>query len=72
MSFDSACKLHVRGSKQLKLLLVITRALTKSVVVMANKRVLVSVRESGDQPSDPTAKTVSKQATIEVYRFLNL
>jgi len=43
MSFDLACKLFVKGLRQLRLWLVINYTLTKSVVVMANKSVDTSV-----------------------------
>ena len=71
MSLDSACKLLVSGSRELKLLLVITRLLTKLVVVMASRRFDASVRASDDQPSDPSALIDLKQVTIDKRRALN-
>ena len=71
MSMDSACKLLVSDNRELKLLLVITRLPTKSVVVMANRRVDASVRASGDQPTDLSALIDSKHVTIAKCRALN-
>ena len=72
MSLDSDCKLFVRGFRQFKLLLVIKRALTKSVVVIAVRSVDASVSESEDQlPPDPSAEMDSKQETTEENRSLN-
>ena len=71
MSLDSDCKLFVRDFRQFKLLLVITRALTKSVVVIAVRSVDASVSESEDQLPDPSAEMDSKQETTEENRSLN-
>ena len=71
MSLDSDCKLFVRGFRQFILLLVITRALTKSVVVIAVRSVDASVIESEDQLPNPSAEMDSKQETTEENRSLN-
>ena len=44
---------------------VITRALMNSAEVIASKRVLASVTESGDHMQEPSAETLLKQATME-------
>ncbi len=50
----------------------ITRALMNSVLVIASKRVVASVNESGDHMREPSAEMLSKQATMEEYSLLIL
>ena len=71
MSLDSACKLLVRGERQLRLLLTITRAVTNSVLVMADSSVEASVRESDDHKVDPSDEIASKQETTDENNDLN-
>lgn len=72
ISLASAWRLFVYANKYFKQAFVITRALKKSVVVMANRRVQESVRESKDHLLEPSEEMLSIHATIEGWSVWNL
>ena len=68
VSFASAWRLDVMDWMYLRQELVMTSALTNSVVVIARYRAFASVRESALHEPEPSLLMLSRQAAIEGKR----
>ena len=60
------------GSKTTKVLYTLIRVEMNSVEVLANKRVLASIKESLHHIEDPSDEMLSKQATIDGRSIVTL